>query len=41
METALVTFVKAMRKQLHMTQEELATKSGVGIHFLRDLEQGK
>lgn len=24
-----------------MTQMDLAEKSGVGIHFIRDLEQGK
>ena len=24
-----------------MTQQSLADKSGVGIHFIRDIEQGK
>ncbi len=24
-----------------MTQQDLAEKAGVGIHFVRDLEQGK
>ena len=24
-----------------MTQKDLAEKAGVGIHFIRDLEQGK
>lgn len=30
-----------MRRKYNLTQEQLAEKSGVGIHFLRDLEQGK
>lgn len=34
-------FVKAKRKSLKLTQEELAQKSGVGLRFLRELEQGK
>lgn len=38
---SLIDFVKAKRKQLGLTQEMLASKSGVGIHFIRDLEQGK
>lgn len=33
--------VKALRKQYNMTQEELSIKSGVGLRFVRDLEQGK
>lgn len=33
--------VKMLRKQYNLTQEELALKSGVGLHFVRDLEQGK
>ena len=34
-------FVKAKRKNLKLTQEELAQKSGVGLRFLRELEKGK
>ena len=30
-----------LRKQYNMTQEEISLKSGVGLHFVRDLEQGK
>ena len=30
-----------MRKQFGLTQEELAAKSGVGLRFVRELEQGK
>lgn len=33
--------VKQLRKQYHMTQEDLSLKSGVGLRFVRDLEQGK
>lgn len=33
--------VKALRKQYNLTQEELAFKSGVGLRFVRELEQGK
>ena len=37
----LSTTVKMLRKQYNMTQEELSLKSGVGLRFVRDLEQGK
>ena len=37
----LSTTVKMLRKQYHLTQEELSLKSGVGLRFVRDLEQGK
>lgn len=37
----LSTIVKSLRKQFNMTQEELSIKSGVGLRFVRDLEQGK
>lgn len=40
MNTLSVT-VKSLRKQFGMTQEELSLKSGVGLRFVRDLEQGK
>ncbi len=33
--------VKKQRKKYEMTQEELSMKSGVGLRFVRDLEQGK
>lgn len=39
--TALSKFVKAMRKQYNLTQIELSEKSGVGLRFVRELEQGK
>ena len=33
--------VKMLRKQYNLTQEELSLKSGVGLRFVRDIEQGK
>ena len=39
--TTLSKFVKAMRKQYNLTQIELSEKSGVGLRFVRELEQGK
>ncbi|MDY3034548.1 MAG: helix-turn-helix transcriptional regulator [Odoribacter sp.] len=37
----LSTTVKMLRKRYNLTQEELSLKSGVGLRFVRDLEQGK
>jgi y4mF family transcriptional regulator len=37
----LAEFVKAKRKMVKLTQPELALKAGVGLRFLRELEQGK
>ena len=34
-------FVKERKKQLGLTQHELAQKAGVGLRFVRELEQGK
>lgn len=34
-------FLKEKRKSVGLTQEELAAKAGVGLRFVRDLEQGK
>lgn len=39
--TKLSIIVKALRKEYGLTQEELAMKSGVGLCFVRNLEQGK
>lgn len=33
-------FIKGRRKILKMTQKELAERAGVGLRFLRELEQG-
>ncbi len=40
-KTQLSAVVKALRKEYGLTQEDLATKSGVGLCFVRNLEQGK
>ncbi|MDR6197133.1 helix-turn-helix transcriptional regulator [Siphonobacter sp. SORGH_AS_0500] len=37
----LATFIKERRKAVHLTQPELAEKAGVGLRFVRELEQGK
>lgn len=37
----LATYVKAKRKEFGLTQEGLSLKSGVGLRFVRELEQGK
>lgn len=37
----LSTFLKDKRKQTSLTQQELAEKAGVGLRFVRELEQGK
>ena len=41
MKRNLVQFVKKRRKQLGLTQVDLAERAGVGLRFVRDLEQGK
>lgn len=40
-QTNLSKYVKAMRKQYNLTQIDLSEKSGVGLRFVRELEQGK
>jgi y4mF family transcriptional regulator len=37
----LASFVKEKRKSVNLTQPELAEKAGVGLRFVRELEQGK
>ncbi|MFN4286830.1 MAG: helix-turn-helix transcriptional regulator [Lacibacter sp.] len=37
----LAEFVKEKRKSVKLTQPELAEKAGVGLRFIRELEQGK
>lgn len=38
---SLSEYVKHMRKEHNLTQKELSEKSGVGLRFVRELEQGK
>ena len=37
----LGAFVKEKRNMVKLTQPELAAKAGVGLRFIRELEQGK
>jgi len=41
MRSVLSQFVKLKRKQTGLTQVDLSQKAGVGLRFVRDLEQGK
>lgn len=38
---SLSAYVKQMRKQYDLTQVDLSEKAGVGLRFVRELEQGK
>lgn len=40
-QTTLSKYVKEMRKRYNLTQVDLSLKSGVGLRFVRELEQGK
>lgn len=37
----LSEYIKEQRKQYRLTQEQLAERSGVGLRFVREMEQGK
>lgn len=39
--SSLSEYVKSMRKEHGLTQIDLSDKSGVGLRFVRELEQGK
>jgi y4mF family transcriptional regulator len=41
MTNSLAAFVKERRKLLRLSQPDLAAKAGVGLRFVRELEQGK
>ena len=34
-------YIKQKRKEIGLTQEEFAMRSGLGLRFVRELEQGK
>ena len=34
-------YIKKERKKIGLTQEEFAMRSGLGLRFVRELEQGK
>ena len=40
-KSQLAGFVKEKRKVLDLTQQEFSVRVGVGLRFVRDLEQGK
>ena len=37
----IAEFIKTNRKKAGLTQKEFALRSGLGLRFVRDLEQGK
>lgn len=37
----IAEFIKEKRKAAGLTQEEFALRSGLGLRFVRELEQGK
>ena len=37
----IAEFIKANRRAAGLTQEEFALRSGLGLRFVRELEQGK
>ena len=37
----IAEFIKASRKSAGLTQEDFAIRSGLGLRFVRELEQGK
>ena len=37
----IAKFIKEKRKEFGLTQEEFAIRSGLGLRFVRELEQGK
>ena len=41
MKSLLSATLKKLRKEHGLTQKDLAMKSGVGLNFVRQLEQGK
>ena len=41
MKSLLSATLKKLRKEYGLTQEDLALKCGVGLNFVRQLEQGK
>lgn len=39
--TRLAKYIKEKRKEFGLTQVDLSQKSGVGLRFIREMEQGK
>ena len=40
-DNVIANFVRTQRKKMGYTQEELALFSGLSLHFIQNLEQGK
>ena len=40
-DETMASQIKDLRKKAGLTQEELAKRTGVGLRFVRDVEQGK
>jgi y4mF family transcriptional regulator len=40
-ENKISLFIKTKRKELNLTQEEFASRVGVGLRLIREIEQGK
>ncbi len=41
MTDLLIQFIKDRRRSMGLTQKDLADRAGIGLRFVRDLEQGK
>jgi y4mF family transcriptional regulator len=41
MSNSVASYIKEQRRSLGLTQEDLAEKAGVGLRFVREMEQGK
>ena len=41
MNEPLIKFIRDQRRLMGFTQKELADRAGVGLRFIRELEQGK
>ncbi len=39
--SAISEFIRKSRKEAGLTQEDFAMRSGLGLRFVRELEQGK
>lgn len=41
MNERLIEFIRERRRSMGFTQKDLADRAGVGLRFIRELEQGK
>lgn len=41
MNQPLIAFIRERRRLMGFTQKDLADRAGVGLRFIRELEQGK